>query len=80
MWFDALVYTPPALRFLVDSVGEDHVTLGSDYPFDMGVDDPIDRIESALTDRGARAAVMSASAQALFGPRLMERITMRETR
>ena len=51
MWFDALVYTAPALRFLVDSVGEDHVTLGSDYPFDMGVDDPIDRIEAALNDR-----------------------------
>ena len=80
MWFDALVYTAPALRFLVDSVGEDHVTLGSDYPFDMGVDDPIDRIEAALSDRAARAAVTSGSAQALFGPRLMERITMRETR
>jgi aminocarboxymuconate-semialdehyde decarboxylase len=80
LWFDSLVYSAPALRFLVDSVGEDHVTLGSDYPFDMGVDDPVERIESALGDRTARAAVTSASAQALFGPRLMERITMRETR
>ncbi|MGW9585915.1 amidohydrolase family protein [Microbacterium sp. NPDC055455] len=79
MWFDALVYTSPALRFLVESVGEDHVTLGSDYPFDMGVDDPIDRIEAALDDRAARAAVTSGSAQALFGPRLMERITLRKT-
>jgi len=80
MWFDALVYTEPALRFLVDSVGEEHVTIGSDYPFDMGVDDPVERIEAALKDRAARAAVTSASAQLLFGPRLMERITMRETR
>ena len=80
MWFDALVYTAPALRFLVDSVGEEHVTLGSDVLFDMGVDDPVERIEAALDDREVRAAITSASAQGLFGPRLMERITMRETR
>jgi hypothetical protein len=46
----------------------------------MGVDDPIDRIEAALDDPASRTAVTSSSAQALFGPRLMQRITPRETR
>ncbi|MEN2738415.1 amidohydrolase family protein [Microbacterium sp. X-17] len=80
MWFDALVYTAPALRFLVDSVGEDHVTIGTDYPFDMGVDDPIDRIEAALSDDAVRAAVTSGSAHGLFGSRLTERLAARGIR
>jgi len=29
-----------ALRFLVDVLGVEHVVLGSDYPFDMGLADP----------------------------------------
>jgi aminocarboxymuconate-semialdehyde decarboxylase len=38
MWFDSLVYTPEALRMLVAAAGADRVMLGTDYPFDMGVD------------------------------------------
>lgn len=31
----------------IDTVGADHVMLGSDMPFDMGADDPVERIETA---------------------------------
>ena len=41
---DSLVYTPEQLRHLVSTMGPTQVTLGSDYPFDMGVDDPLDRL------------------------------------
>jgi aminocarboxymuconate-semialdehyde decarboxylase len=47
IFFDSLVYTPQALRHLVEAVGPDRVVLGSDYPFDMGVADPVDRLLAA---------------------------------
>ena len=70
MWFDALVYTAPALRFLVESVGSSQVTLGTDYPFDMGVDDPIARVIDAIADAATRDDICSRSASSLFGDRL----------
>ncbi|HWJ35571.1 MAG TPA: amidohydrolase family protein [Steroidobacteraceae bacterium] len=36
MWFDTLVYSPEALRKLIDQVGAGQVVVGTDYPFDMG--------------------------------------------
>jgi predicted TIM-barrel fold metal-dependent hydrolase len=78
MWFDALVYSSPALRFLVESVGSTQITLGTDFPFDMGVDDPISRIEAALSDPADRVAICSESALALFGERLASRISTEE--
>lgn len=47
LWFDSLVHTPQALRMLVAAAGADRVVLGSDAPFDMGVDDPVARLDAA---------------------------------
>jgi aminocarboxymuconate-semialdehyde decarboxylase len=67
MWFDSLVYTPEALSALVAAVGADRVILGTDYPFDMGVDDPLRRLAAtALTDAD-QAAIAGGNAVALFG-------------
>ncbi|MCX4759538.1 amidohydrolase [Streptomyces sp. NBC_01275] len=62
MWFDALVYTPRALRFLVAEVGADRVVLGTDHPFDMGVDDPLARLDAAGLAPSDRAAVAGGNA------------------
>jgi hypothetical protein len=35
IWYDALVYTPQALRHLIEVAGSDKVVLGTDYPFEM---------------------------------------------
>ena len=68
--FDSLVHTPHALRALVDAAGADRVLLGSDFPFDMGVDDPVERVrEAALPDADARA-ILSGNAAELLGSRL----------
>ncbi len=45
MWFDSIVFEPPALRHLIDNVGAGQVVLGTDYPFDMGLDDPVGLLE-----------------------------------
>jgi len=40
-YYDALTHDPRALRYLIDMVGADRVTLGTDAPFDMGEEAPI---------------------------------------
>ncbi|MEU6192643.1 amidohydrolase family protein [Streptomyces sp. NPDC047061] len=62
MWFDALVYTPRALRHLVEEVGADRVVLGTDHPFDMGVSDPVARLDAAGLAPAARDAIAGGNA------------------
>jgi aminocarboxymuconate-semialdehyde decarboxylase len=45
VYADTVVYTPESVRQLVDFLGADHVLLGTDYPFDMGEDDPVGLLE-----------------------------------
>jgi predicted TIM-barrel fold metal-dependent hydrolase len=45
LWFDSLVYRLDSLRHLIEVVGSDHVVIGTDYPFDMGVEDPVSRLD-----------------------------------
>jgi predicted TIM-barrel fold metal-dependent hydrolase len=64
---DSLVYTPEQLRHLVSVMGAGQVTLGSDYPFDMGVEDPVDRLLAADLDADAVAAIRGGNAVRLLG-------------
>src|SRR5260370_25296060 len=43
-YYDCIVYTEPALRFLIDTVGADLVVFGTDWPYDMALDWPVSRI------------------------------------
>ena len=45
-YLDSLVHDEMALEFLVGLIGEDHIVLGSDYPFPLGEDFPGKLIES----------------------------------
>jgi aminocarboxymuconate-semialdehyde decarboxylase len=65
LWIDSLVYSPAGLRSLVEAAGADRVLLGSDYPFDMGVTDPVDRLESAGLDAATVAAIAGGNAARL---------------
>jgi len=40
-YFDSLTFDPGMLHHLVERFGADHVLLGTDYPYDMGVEDPV---------------------------------------
>ena len=46
-YFDTITHDPIVLKSLVDFVGADHVLLGSDYPFDMGNENPVDLVRAA---------------------------------
>lgn len=46
IYTDSLVHDEEALKYLVSTVGEDHVILGSDYPFPLGEHHPGKLIDS----------------------------------
>jgi len=66
-FYDALVFDPAAVRFVIDSFGSTQVCIGSDYPFNMGDDDPLGTVEKTGLDAGVLAAVRSANAQRFLG-------------
>ncbi|MFE2456578.1 amidohydrolase family protein [Streptomyces sp. NPDC059402] len=47
LYFDSLVHDPGVLRELVRVAGADRVLLGSDFPFDMGTEDPVGALRAA---------------------------------
>ena len=59
------MHSPAALRALVDVVGADRVLLGSDYPFDMGVTDPVELARAAKLDDAATDLVLGGNAARL---------------
>jgi aminocarboxymuconate-semialdehyde decarboxylase len=40
-YFDTITFDPEMLSRLIQRFGADHVVLGTDYPYDMGEDDPL---------------------------------------
>jgi aminocarboxymuconate-semialdehyde decarboxylase len=45
-YYDCIVYTEAALRYLIDTVGVDRVVFGTDWPYDMEFDWPVSWILS----------------------------------
>jgi aminocarboxymuconate-semialdehyde decarboxylase len=66
LYFDSLVHDPHVLRELVRVAGADRVLLGSDYPFDMGADDPLGALRAAGLPDIHHDAVRGANAAALL--------------
>lgn len=62
---DSVVYRPPNLRYLVDTLGADHVCFGTDYPLPVHADpagsivDSLDRAEAAWVREGTANALLS---------------------
>ena len=68
MYFDTVVHNPDALAYLLSRVGAEHVVLGTDYPYDMGVLDPVahvDQIPGLAADD--RRLIVGANAAKLLG-------------
>ena len=40
-YFDTIAFDPGMLQHLIERFGAEHVLLGTDYPYDMGVEDPV---------------------------------------
>ncbi len=67
LYFDALVFTPEALRHLVAQVGASQVMLGSDEPY-IWEQHPVDHVfaTTSLTD-AQKSAILGGNAAKLFG-------------
>jgi aminocarboxymuconate-semialdehyde decarboxylase len=55
---DTISFDPQMLRHMVDHYGPGHVLLGTDYPYDMGVDDPLGFIARVPRLKGDERALI----------------------
>ncbi|MFC8420344.1 amidohydrolase family protein [Streptomyces sp. NPDC057236] len=68
LYFDSLVHDPHVLRELVRAAGADRVLLGSDFPFDMGTEDPVAALRAARLPEADFDAVRGGNAATLLSP------------
>jgi aminocarboxymuconate-semialdehyde decarboxylase len=61
-YLDSLVYDQMALDMLVKLVGEDHIVLGSDYPFPLGEHEPGKLIQSMPYSKSTRQKLLHKNA------------------
>ncbi len=66
LYFDSLVHDPHVLRALIGAAGADRVLLGSDFPFDMGTEDPVGALRAAMLLDADFHAVRGGNAAALL--------------
>ena len=66
-YYDALVFSANAVRFLVDTYGVSQLIIGSDYPFAMGDPNPLATLTQAGFGPDIVAAITSKNAQRFLG-------------
>ncbi len=67
-YFDTIAFDPGMLGHLIERFGADHVLLGTDYPYDMGVEDPVGFINKVKKLRAKdRNRIMGGNAARLLG-------------
>ncbi len=66
-YFDTVTHDADLLRALVDYVGPDHVLLGSDYPFDMGLARPAEIVRALELSPTDEMKTLGGNAARLLG-------------
>jgi aminocarboxymuconate-semialdehyde decarboxylase len=66
IWFDTVVHDPRALAHLVEAAGASRVLMGSDFPFDMGPQDPVAEVRNAGLPAAATGQILAGNAEALL--------------
>jgi len=61
-WLDSLVHDPKMLEIIVDLVGANRVSLGTDYPFPLGEDNPGELIKLSKFDDRTKEILLGDSA------------------
>jgi aminocarboxymuconate-semialdehyde decarboxylase len=67
IYCDSLIHSDGSLRFLLDRMGDEHVVLGSDYPYSMGDPAPVDAIRRLGLGRAREARVLGLNLGRLLG-------------
>jgi aminocarboxymuconate-semialdehyde decarboxylase len=66
-WIDSLVHDPSAFHFMLQSVSEDKICLGSDYPFPLGEHRPGELIESMKLEKEVENKLLYRNAMEWLG-------------
>jgi aminocarboxymuconate-semialdehyde decarboxylase len=65
-YFDTITFDRGILKNLVERFGAGHVVLGTDYPYDMGVEDPAGFIEGVKLSALEKRQIMGGNAARLL--------------
>lgn len=64
---DSLTHDDRARRLLIDTIGADHVLMGSDHPFDMGDPQPVETVQKTPgLSEAEQTAILGGTAQHLL--------------
>jgi aminocarboxymuconate-semialdehyde decarboxylase len=67
-YYDCIVYTEEALRYLIDTVGIDRVVFGTDWPYDMVFDWPVSWVLSLTSlTQAEKEAILWKNLEGLLG-------------
>ncbi len=69
-YFDTIVFSEDAIRYLIQFAGAEHVVIGSDYPFDMGYDKPREPIEKLGLPKDQAELIFNRNASMLLNREL----------
>ena len=64
-----MIHDSRSLRFLIDRLGGDRVVLGSDYPFDMGCEAPVEAVRELGLAPAQERAIVGGTLARLLGVR-----------
>jgi aminocarboxymuconate-semialdehyde decarboxylase len=67
LYFDITVFDPALVELLLARYGADRLLLGTDYPFDMGLTDPLGLLASTRMGQREREMAAGVNAAGLFG-------------
>jgi aminocarboxymuconate-semialdehyde decarboxylase len=67
VWIDSLTHSPRVLGFALETFGHDRIVLGSDYPFKLGVDDPVAGLTPLALDPATHRRLTRDNARELLG-------------
>ena len=64
---DTITFRPDTLRFVLEIMTEDHVIMGTDFPYDMADTDPVGSVKAAVTDENLRDKIFGENLRILMG-------------
>jgi len=65
-FYDTILHSAPVLEFLIKHTGADHVLLGSDYPYDMGMLDCVKHVRGLAISDADKASILGGRAEVLL--------------
>jgi aminocarboxymuconate-semialdehyde decarboxylase len=64
--YDTILHSAPVLEFMIAQAGADHVLLGSDYPYDMGMMDCVKHVRSLEISDADKTKILGSRAETLL--------------